>query len=39
VVVALALLDPGDLDHVESIADEHGYEQYVDSGERFEAVS
>ena len=37
--VTFDLLDPDHVDRVETIADEHFFEQYVDTGERFEAES
>jgi hypothetical protein len=37
--VTLDLLDPDDADLVRDVADEHGFEQDGDTGERFESQS
>ena len=37
--VTLDLLDPDDADLVRDVAEEHGFEQYGDNGERFESQS
>jgi hypothetical protein len=36
--VTFDLLDPDDTDLVRDVAEEHGFDQYVDTGERFETV-
>ena len=36
-VVTFGLLDPDDADLVRDVADEHDFEQYGDTGERFES--
>ena len=36
-VVTFDLLDPEDADLVRDVADEHDFEQYGDTGERFES--
>jgi hypothetical protein len=37
--VTFDLLDPDDANLVRDVADEHGFEQYGDNGERFESQS
>ncbi|GGI97977.1 hypothetical protein GCM10008995_04830 [Halobellus salinus] len=37
--VTFDLLDPDDLHLVRDVAEEHGFEQYGDTGERFEYQS
>jgi hypothetical protein len=37
--VTFDLLDPDDADLVQDVAEEHGFEQDGDTGERFESVS
>jgi hypothetical protein len=37
--VTLDLLDPDDADLIRDVAEEHGFEQYGDTGERFESQS
>ena len=37
--VTFDLLEPDDADLVRDVADEHGFEQYGDTGERFESQS